>query len=123
MNHLILVAILFLTGKQSANSPTQTTDQVTYEVKTTGVSSWSGNYLDATNSMTMLQKTGNWSTTFANEAPVPRFLKLQVFTFKSSGPGSLIATIYVNGKVVKSDTTAGYPGRITPPFVMYNLLK
>jgi hypothetical protein len=123
MNRLILFATLFMPVKQSANSVSQSADQITYEVKTIGVSSWSGDYLDATNSMTMLQKTSNWSTTFANEAPVPRYLKLQLFTFKCPGPGTLIATIYVNGKMVKSDTTTGYPGRITPPFVMYNLLK
>lgn len=126
MKRFLLLSLLFVACKKSSTNSNDANVQVTYEVKTTGVSSWTGGYLDATSSFTLLQSqtSSNWSFNFKNEIPSARYLSMQIMEVNPSNPLSpitAIATIYVNGKIVKTDSVNGYVEQITPPFVQYLL--
>ena len=99
--------------------------QIKYEVKITNGTAWSGIYLDASDAATLVQETStNWSVTFTNEIPSARYIQIQVASITPTDPASpvsAIATVYVNGAVVKTDTASGYIGQFTPPFSQYLL--
>jgi len=112
--------------KSSSSSPSTTNAQIEYEVKTTNASSWSGIYLDATDAATLVQPTSaDWTVTFKNQVPSARYLTMQVTSLTPidiNSPVGAIATIYVNGKIVKSDTASGYENQFILPLAQYNLI-
>lgn len=126
MKRLLFLPLVFLACKKSSSSHSANNFQVKYEVKVTGASSWSGNYLDATDAATLVQSQTNtdWTVSFTNQVPSSRYLQVQVISMTPTNPSlpmSAIATIYVNGKIVKSDTASGYDGQFILPLSIYLL--
>ena len=125
MKRLLLIALLFTACKKSSSSNSDSNAQIKYEVKITNGTAWSGIYLDASDAATLVQETStDWTVTFTNEIPSTRYIQIQVASITPSNPSSpvsAIATIYVNGSVVKTDTASGYTGQFTPPFSQYLL--
>ncbi|TDW99734.1 hypothetical protein [Dinghuibacter silviterrae] len=125
MKRFLAVAVLFVACKKGS-SGSSTSAQVKYEVKTSGVANWTGNYLDATNSATLVQgqTSSDWIVTFTNQVSAPRYLQIQVSVLTPMDPSvpvTAIAIIYVNGKIVKTDTASGYAQQIVDPYSNYLL--
>jgi hypothetical protein len=126
MKKLLVLCTLFAACKKSSTTDSGSNAQVKYEVKVSGVTSWSGNYLDATDAATLLQgeTSSDWTVTFTNQIPSERYLQIQVISvtpIDELSPVTAITTIYVNGNMVKSDTASGYAGEIILPLAEYLL--
>jgi hypothetical protein len=126
MKYLVILSLLFLACKKASSPNSGNNSKVEYEVKITGASSWSINYLDATDALTIAQSetSTDWTISFANQVPSARYLQVQVMSITPVDPNSTvsaIATIYVNGSMVKSDTASGYVGNFILPLTQYLL--
>lgn len=126
MKRILIASLLIVACKKSTSTNSDNNASIKYEVKVTGAASWSGNYLDATDAATLVQSQTNtdWTVTFTNQVPSARYLQIQVISMTPSNPSlpmSVIATIYVNGSVVKSDTASGYEGLFILPLSIYLL--
>jgi hypothetical protein len=124
----ILIASLCLilsACSKSSSKTSETNAQIKYEVRAFEVSSWSGIYLDGSDAATQIQSSSSdWSITFTNQIPSSRYLQMQVtgiVPMNQYNAVTVISIIYVNGSIVKSDTTTGYVGQFTPAYASYLL--